>query len=219
MEALVAGSRETAEAGEALKQGFRRIAEIVSLINEVAGQTNLLALNAAIEAARAGEQGRGFAVVADEVRRLADRTKSVACEINETIARQAHSVEQTAQQTDASGAAAHNAAVLVGKAAELFAGISESSTKNRDEVSEIATVAGQQAQAIAEIAARVQAAQGGVDAVACSLQTAADAVLETSGEVSELLARLATYPTPRSDKDKVALPSWTTCSGSIASRP
>ena len=93
MRGLEASMQEAAEGIQALDTQSRVIGSIIKTISDNAGQTNLLALNAAIEAARAGEQGRGFAVVADEVRQLASRTSTAT----EEIARVVQQNEQLAQ--------------------------------------------------------------------------------------------------------------------------
>lgn len=141
---------------EELGRQSGRISAVVAVIKDIADQTNLLALNAAIEAARAGEAGRGFAVVADEVRKLAERTTRSTHEISETVKAIQDGTEGAVESMREGARRVNDGVVLARQAGESMARIQESSDGVVTTVADISTSLKEQSASSAEIARNVE---------------------------------------------------------------
>ncbi len=178
---------ETSQALNQLREQAQQIDQVVDVIKGIAEQTNLLALNAAIEAARAGEQGRGFAVVADEVRSLSQRTQASTAQISATVEGLQRVVVQAVELMQAACTQAEVDAGAVTELGERLGGIAGAVQRVSDMIAQIATAVEEQAATADEVSGNIQR----VDQAAASLLHSAQAVHGVADRLSDGSRELA----------------------------
>lgn len=156
MERITTSVKEAAKTVEGLGTRSDQIGQIIGTIQDIADQTNLLALNAAIEAARAGEQGRGFAVVADEVRALAERTTRATREISEMIKSIQHETLGAVAAMDEGVAEVEKGTEYSDKSGHSLEQILQQINDVTMQLNQIATAAEQQTATTGEISSNIQ---------------------------------------------------------------
>ena len=186
MERISISVTQSARVVCALGERSKAISGIVQTIREIADQTNLLALNAAIEAARAGEQGRGFAVVADEVRKLAERTSKATSEIGELIGAIQGETQSAIVSIEAGTGQASNGADLARQAASSLERINSGARVTMEKVDAIASAVTQQSQAGNAIAGHVKS----IRQMAESNSAAAEKALGEANQLNYLAVNL-----------------------------
>ncbi len=169
-----------------LEEHAQSISRIMGVISDIADQTNLLALNAAIEAARAGEAGRGFAVVADEVRKLAEKTMASTTDVAAAIKAIQQSAAASMRQVDSAVVAIEQATGFANESGAALTEIVDMVDATADQVHSIARAGGQQADAGEEINRSISLMNTIADSTARSMQTASGTVEDLAGQAKKL---------------------------------
>jgi methyl-accepting chemotaxis protein len=177
-------TRETSQVITSLGERSQEIGKIINVIDDIASQTNLLALNAAIEAARAGEQGRGFAVVADEVRKLAEKTAEATKEIVEMI-------KKIQDDTNRALSSMDNEMKAVETGVKHTEGAGAALKEIEGEVKDVSSVVQNIATAAEEQSGAAEQISGDIESVADIIK-ATDSGAQQIAQASENIAKLAT---------------------------
>lgn len=177
---------ESAQKVFALGKNSDKIGEIVQVIDDIADQTNLLALNAAIEAARAGEQGRGFAVVADEVRKLAERTTKATKEIADMIKQIQKDTETAVNSMEHGIKEVEKGKVLVNETGDMLNEIITSTEKVSDLVAQVAAASEEQSTASEEISKNIE----GINNVTKEASAGIHQIAKATEDLSNLTSNL-----------------------------
>jgi methyl-accepting chemotaxis protein len=184
-----------------LGKSSSQIGEIISVIDDIADQTNLLALNAAIEAARAGEQGRGFAVVADEVRKLAERTTKATKEIADMITRIQHETNGAVQSMEAGTKKVDDGIQLADEAGKSLNDLVAISQRVTDMVTQIAAASEQQSSASEQISRNVEAINAVTSVSAAGTQQIARAAEDLNHLTEQLQTSVGRFKLANESRD------------------
>ncbi|WP_299018430.1 methyl-accepting chemotaxis protein [uncultured Photobacterium sp.] len=176
-----------------MNENTQQIVSVLGVIGEIAEQTNLLALNAAIEAARAGEQGRGFAVVADEVRSLAARTQTSTAEINEILTKLREDASSAVAAMDVTKSSCENTAENTAKVSESLDAMTNSIVEINDLSLQIATASEEQSSVTEEVNRNMSNIQEMVYELTKNSQATVDSTQSLSAANAQLSALVSKF--------------------------
>jgi methyl-accepting chemotaxis protein len=202
---IVESTNETGNKISSLTLKTDQIGEITQVIDDIADQTNLLALNAAIEAARAGEQGRGFAVVADEVRKLAERTMQATKEIGTTIKAIQTEAKEANASMESAGKAVNQGMTLTEEVSGVLDEILNRANAVSDVIIQVAASGEQQSTAAEQISRNVEGISSVTQESAQGIEQIAGAAEDLNRLTLNLQSLVSKFTLDTSDKKNYTL--------------